>query len=549
VIERTLKSDVVAGLSVAGLMLPEAVAYAGIAGLPPGRAIAAAFAGALVYPLIGRSRVAIVTTTSSSAAILAATLALAPGGVAGKALMVTLITGAVGLLFLAAAAARLGAITGFIARPVVRGFAFGLAVTIILRQLPALVGVPLHAPDLAALAGDIVRAAPRWNLPGLAVGAAAIAALLLLRRFRGVPGAFLVLAAGIGASFLFRLPQHGVAVVGPIRLSLGWPAAPALSGADYSRMLQLAAPLLLILFAESWGTIRTFALKRGELVGAPRELAALGAANLVSALVQGMPVAAGFSAGAATEAAGAATRAASVIAALGLAVLVFGAGPLVAQLPEPVLAAVVVVALSHALDPGPLLRLWVLKRDRLAALAAAAGVLVFGVVDGMLIAIALSVVVLMQRLASPVVSQLGRLGSTRDYVDIARHPDAGCPAGLAIWRPAEPLFFANAERILALLAAKVRAQRGLKAVVVSLEDTFDLDSTALDALAEFDAEVRAGGVDLQLARVHDHVRDVLSAGGATDLLQRCSYSVADAVERARRVLPRPDPDAAHSPNG
>jgi MFS superfamily sulfate permease-like transporter len=528
-----MAGDWIAGLSVAGLMLPEAVAYAAIAGLEPQRALLAAIVGALAYALVGRSRFAIVTPTSSSAAILAALLATLPADSAGKTAVAGLVVLLVAGLFLIAAIARLGALAAFISRPVLRGFAVGLALTIILGQGPILTGLTLHEPNLLSLALGLAAGAAHWNPYSLGVGLLALAALLGLRRFPRVPGAVLVLALGVAGSVAFDLPGKGVAVVGRLDLSLAWPAAPALSASDFARLAQFTGPLVLILFAESWGTIRGLALRRGDLVDANRELGALGVANLASALVQGMPVGAGFSAGAASEAAGAVSRATAVIAALGLAVLFPVAGPWIAHLPRPVLSAVVIAALLHALDPAPLVRLWRLGRDQYVALGAALGVLAFGVLNGMLIAIVLSVAALVQRLATPRLVQLGRLGEGHAYVDLARHSDAAAPEDLAIWRPAQPLFFANAERIFQMIATRIDAT-STRAVVVSLEESVDLDSTALDALLEFDAAMTRRGLSVRLARVHDHVRDLLTAAGADQLVARSSYSVDDAVQASRQ---------------
>lgn len=533
--KRIGKGDLIAGLSVAGLMLPEAVAYAGIAGLPPQRALLAAFVGCLVYAALGRSRFAIVSPTSSSAVILAATLATLPGDGAQRAFAATVIVALVGATFMLAGLARLGALSNFISRPVLRGFAFGLAVTIILGQLPALTGVALAAPNLARLVFELVSNWSHWNPYSLALGIGALAALLGLRRLPAIPGTLVVLALGVMLSAVFDLQGRGVAMVGAIRLDLAWPSMPMLPLSDYSHLVQFTMPLVLILLAESWGTIRALALRRGDVVEANPEMRALGGANLVSALVQGMPVGAGFSAGAASEAAGARSRATGLIAALGLAILVLAAGPLAAMLPRPVLAAVVIAALTHALDPSPLTRLWRLGRDQYVALGAALAVLALGVLNGMLAAVVLSLVALLRRLATPTVTQLGRLAGGHDYVDLTRHADAVSPPGMAIWRPAVPLFFANAERVFALIARQVRAHP-VTAVVVSLEESFDLDSTALDALIEFDVTMAAAGVQLRLARAHDHVRDLLAAAGARDLLARCAYSVDDAVA-AISVMP------------
>ncbi|MEO9132896.1 MAG: SulP family inorganic anion transporter [Sphingomonas sp.] len=524
------RADLFAGISIAGLMLPQAVAYASIAGLAPGRAILAAFAGCLVYAMAGRSRFAIVAPTSASAAILAAALAAMPGDAALRGMYATLAVAMAGGLFLIARVLKLGGLTGFVARPVLRGFAFGLAITIILRQLPALAGVEVRAPDIGQLVVGLVRAAPEWHIASIATGLVALVVLLALRRLPKVPGAFVVLALGILASHVFHLPQHGVSVIGRIDVSLAWPVLPHLPLNTLSHLLQLVFPLTLILLAESWGTMRALALRHGDMIEPNRELGALGFANLASALVQGMPVAAGFSLGSASESAGAATRWTGVIAALGLAVLAFAATALIADLPSPVLAAVVIAALTDALDPTPLIRLWRLDRDQYIGLAAMLGVLMFGVLDGILLAIALSIAALIRRLATPPLIQLGRLGDGHDYVDIARHPQAVVPAGVAIWRPAEPLFFANVEQVLGTLEERLCAAAGVHAAVVSLEESFDLDSTALDALIEFDARLCKSGMTLQLARVHDRVRDLLAVAGADGLVRRSSYSVDDAVK-------------------
>jgi len=526
------RRDLIAGLSVAGLLLPEAVAYAGIAGLPAGRAVAAAIVAPLVYAVVGASRFAVVSPTSSSAAILAAILATFPGDAAARADLATVAVAVSGLVFLLARVAGLGLLTGFIARPVLRGFAFGLAVTIILHQIPAIAGVAVSAPNLGEFLLALATSLPRWNPLGVGVGAISLAALFALRRLPMLPGAFAVVLAGAALSAAFDLPAHGIAVVGRIDAVPSLPRLPDLDLATLSRLAQLTLPLVLILFAESWGTMRTLALRHGDAVVPDRELTALGLANLVAALVHGQPVGAGFSAGSANEGAGATSRSAAVIAALGLALLVVVAAPLIEHLPQPVLAAVVIAALAHALDPTPLIRLWRLDRDQWIALAAAGGVLVFGIVDGMLLAVATAVAALLSRLALPQVARLGRLPGTRDFVDLARHPEAIAPAGCTVWRPSEQLFFANAERLLARIVATVERNPATRVVILSLEETFDLDSTALEALIEFDTRLAAAGLELRLARARDPVRDLLAAADAADLVARASYSVDDAVARA-----------------
>ncbi|MET3615444.1 high affinity sulfate transporter 1 [Rhizobium aquaticum] len=528
--------DLVAGLSVAGLLLPEAVAYATIAGLPPGRSIYAAVAGCFVYAIIGRSRFAVVSATSSSAAILSAMLATFPGDAATKSALATLAIAIAGLVFLAAWALRLGILTGFIARPVLRGFAFGLAVSIILHQLPSITGVPVKADDIFEFIAGLVKSIPHWNPAGLIAAALSLAVLFGTRRWPLFPAAFAVVIAGASLSLALDLPQYGLKETGALSLTLEWPHWPILGWPDLSRLVQLTLPLVLILFAESWGTMRALALRHGDPIVPDRELAALGFSNIAAAIVQGMPVGAGFSAGNANESAGAESRWSSLIAACALAVLVVVAAGLIAHLPEAVLAAIVISALAHALDPSPLIRLWKIDRDQWIALAAASGVLVFGVVNGMLLAVAFSVAALMSRLALPQIARLGRLPGTHDFADITRHPEAEVPSHVGIWRPSEALFFANAERTLATIAAQAEADPAIRVVVLSLEETLNLDSTALEAIQETDRRIAASGRTLLLARARDPVRDILTAAGAIALVQRAYYSVEDTADAARKII-------------
>ena len=527
--------DVIAGVSVAGLMLPEGVAYAGIAGLAPGRALAAGIAGGLAYALAGRSRFAVVSPTSSSAAILAASLgALMASGV-DPALRDALAAGLVamvGLIFLGLSLFRLGGLSGFISRPVLHGFAFGLAITIIIKQLPKLVGVHVASGPIWGMIGGLATALPHWSWPSLALGLAAYAALLAARRMPQIPGALLVIAAGIAFATLANPAALGIALAGPVALATPqWTLPPP---ALLPRLAQLAAPIALIIFAESWGTMRTLALKHGDSLDANRELGAIGLANLASALVQGMPAGAGFSVGSANEASGATSRLSAAAASVALLALALFAGPLIARIPEPVLAAVVIAALTHALSPAPLIRLFRIERDQWIAVAAAAGVLALGVLNGMLVAIALSIAHLLYTLSHPAISELGRVADSHDFVDIAQHPEAQAVPGLAIYRVNAPLIFANAEVSLRAIAARV--DEAAK-VVVSLEESDDLDATAVEALGEFAASLGARGKAVRLARVHDRARDVLTRAGLGTLAASATFSVADAVAAATTTAP------------
>ena len=505
----TRTQDLLAGLSIAGLLLPEAVAYSSIAALPPQAGVIALFAGLLCYGLLGTSRFAIVSATSSSSAVLAAATASLAGD--DPALRLSLAFGLVlvtGVFFLLAGVFKLGGVTSFIAKPVLRGFAFGLALTIILKQLAAVVGVHLSDNNLIRFLPQLLEQWPSWNWPAALVAAVALGVLWLCARIPSVPGGLLVVVLGIVAGQYLNLEAHGVGLIGMIDLRLELGHLPVLPFADWLRLGELAFALVMILYAESYGSISSFALKHGDRVSSNRDLLALGAANLVSGLFHGMPAGAGYSATSANEAAGAGSRLAGIVAALVVLVIVLTVLPYVALTPEPVLAAIVIYALARGLSLQPLGRYFMWRRDRLLVICAVAAVLLLGVLDGLLLAVAISVVLLLRQMSSADIQVLGRLGDSHDFVDQQHHADASSVPGVLIVRPSEALFFANAERILGA-ALRLMRQSSVEVVVLSLEESPDLDGTSIEALAAFFAQVRAEGKRLVLARVRHGAREVL----------------------------------------
>src|SRR6266478_3435101 len=344
---RASTADLSAGLSIAGLLLPEAVAYSGVANLPPQAGVIALFAGLVCYGLIGRSRFAIVTATSSSAAVLAsATLTLGGGDLAQRvALAATLVAGA-GIAFALAGFLRLGAMSNLIARPVLRGYAFGLALVIAVKQWPHLVGMHAQTADFFPLVAEMVRGTAAWQTPSLGCGLIALAGLFGLERVARVPGALVVILASILASPW--LAAHGVALTGPVQLALAMPAFALPSGTGWLPLTEFA-----------------FALKHDEEVQPNRDLLAFGAANIVSGLFQGTPVAAGYSGTAANAAAGAQSRFAGLFAAGIVLVLVLLFLRWIERIPEPVLAAIVIPAVSKSLRISVFRAYFRWQRDRL----------------------------------------------------------------------------------------------------------------------------------------------------------------------------------------
>ena len=299
--------DLLAGLSIAGLLLPEAVAYSGVANLPPQAGVIALFAGLLSYGLIGRSRYAIVTATSSSGAVLAsAMLALGATDMAQRVMFASLLVVGTGIAFTLAGSLRLGAISSLIARPVLRGYSFGLALVIAVKQWPHIIGLHTHSSTFFPLLAELARGYAAWQLPSLACGLLALTGLFLLERVPHIPGALVVILASIVSAGW--LSAHAVALTGPIHLALAVPHFAWPQGVRWVSVIEFSLALMFILFAESYSSIRTFALKHDDPVQPNRDLVAFGVANVIAGLLQGTPVGAGYSGTSANEAAGARSR-------------------------------------------------------------------------------------------------------------------------------------------------------------------------------------------------------------------------------------------------
>ncbi|MDD2874225.1 MAG: SulP family inorganic anion transporter [Azoarcus sp.] len=527
--------DLFAGLSVAGVLLPEAVAYASIAGVPTIHALLAALVGLCVYPVFGTSRFAIVSPTSSAAAIFAT--ALGTGGPdMGYALVA--LTGA---LFLLGSLLRAGFLGAYVSRPVLRGFAWGLAVTIIIKQLPHITGVHVAGTNAMQVVAGLWAAAAQTQWLSFQLGAVALLLWLAmhhgLRHVIFVPQSLVVLVSGIAASVWFDLGTHGVALVGYVDIQGLALHVPQISTEHWLRAAEIAPALLLILFAESWGSVRSLALQAGDRVDANREMLAFGSANLLCALLQGLPVGAGFSAAAANHASGGRSKWAGVAAAVALALLLWQARGWLAYLPVPVLAAVVIAILSHNLWPRAVITGLRLGGDAWLAVSAAVGVLVFGVLFGMLLAVGSSLLLAVRRFAQPQVTELGRLPGTHDFVDCSRHSEAIRSPGVLIVRPEEPLFFANAEQVFEVIAQRANKMQP-HTIVLSLEACDDLDATATEALAEFVSRLQQQRVRLILARVKDRARESLMRAGLisdTNAILAVHWSVDDAVQATEAV--------------
>lgn len=502
--------DIIAGLSIAGLLLPEAVAYSGLANMPPQSGIIALFAGLLCYALFGTSRFAIVSATSSSAVVLAAALSAYGSNASSLTFAIGLVF-ITGLFFLIASLIRIGTITDFIAKPVLRGFTFGLVITIIVKQWSGISGINTSHSNFFRYLPDVFLQYKEWNYWSILTAVIALLLLTVFSRIKYFPGGLVVIGLSIIIGKGIDFPAYGIANVGTIHLKPELPDLPELSYNDWLRLVELGLALVMVLYSESYGSIRSFALKHGDSIQPNRDLWVLGVSNIVSALFHGMPVGAGYSATSANEAAGATSKTAGMVAAITLLLIIVGMLPLIGYTPQPVLAAIVIHAVGHNLNPAVLKPYFVWKRDRFLLVFSIMSVLLLGVLDGLLVAIGTSVILLLKQFSESTISILGRLDNSHDFVDIKKHPDALPVAGILILRPDQPLFFANTERILNQARALIIADRNsIHTVIISLEESPDLDGTALETIKDFWEFMTKEEKKLVLTRLKDPVYRVLS---------------------------------------
>jgi MFS superfamily sulfate permease-like transporter len=321
-----------------------------------------------------------------------------------------------------------------------------------------------------------------------------------------------------------------VVLTGPIHLALGLPVLALPAGDRWLPLVEFALALMFILYAESYSSIRTYALKHDESVEPNRDLIALGVANVVSGAFHGTPVGAGYSGTSANEAAGAQSRAAGLYAAAAVLALMLLFLPWIERIPDPVLAAIVIHAVSKSLRLAVFRPYFRWRRDRLVTITAVAAVIAFGMLDGLLAAIAFSLAMLLHSLSSPRLSVLGRMGA-HDFVSVERFPQAACTPGILVLRPEEPMFFANAQPLLAVARRRVLQQTEVRLVVFSLEESPDLDGTALECLGEFAAWLAGRKIELRVARLKEASRDALMRAdfGALPAAGLDYSSVDDAV--------------------
>jgi high affinity sulfate transporter 1 len=528
-------ADAVAGVTAAAVVLPKAMAYATVAGLPVAVGLYTAFAPMAIYALLGSSRILSVSSTATLAILTGTQLGRAvPDGDPGRLLAASATLAAlVGLLLFAAAALRLGAIANLISLPVLTGFKAGIGLVIVLDQLPKLLGVHIEKQGFFEDALALAQQAPEASLLTLAVGAATTAVLLGLDRlWPHSPAPLVAVAGSIAASAWLALPELGVATVGVV--PQGLPSLTLPDAALARQLLPGALGLALMSFTETIAAGRAFAGRDEPPVQPSRELVATGAANLGGALLGAMPAGGGTSQTAVVRAVGGRTQTASLVTAAAAALVMLLLAPLLGRMPHATLAAVVIVYSVGLIQPAEFAAIRSVRTMEFRwALAACLGVLVFGTLQGIVVAVVLSLIGLFRQSARPQVYAIGR----KRGADVLRplspeHPDDETFEGLLIARPEGRIFFVNAQSVADQLQELV-AQHRPRVVALDMSRVPDIEYSALQMLIEGERRAPARGQELWLVGLNPGVLEVVRRSGLAERLgrERMLFNARAAIRR------------------
>jgi sulfate permease, SulP family len=553
-----LRGDLVAGLTVWAVLVPEALAYASIAGVSPVVGLYAAPGALIFYAAFGSSKHLVTGPMAATAALSAAAVGQVAAGRSGAfpALTATLAI-TTGVLALAAGLTRLGFVANFISEPVLKGFIVGLALTIIVGQVPKLLGVSKGEGDFFDQLWHLITHLGQAQGLTVVVGLGSLAIMLVLRRFAPVvPAPLVAVLAGIVAVHVFDLNQHGIDIVGHITGGLPSFGLPHVPAADYVKLAGSAVGVMLVGFAEGLGAAKTYAARDGYEISPNRELIGLGAANLASGLSSGMVVNGSLSNTAVNGSAGARTQASGLAVAVLTVITLLFLTALFEDLPEATLSAVVIAALIELVDYKALAALWrsssprlsriygfAARADFIAAIAAMLGVLIFDTLPGLIIGVLDSLALLIYRVSRPHVAVLGEIpGSGGQWADTAHHPEDQAVPGVVVLRVESGLFFGNADHVHDAITGA--AVDGVHAVVLDCETMPSIDVTAARMLSQLAADLGKRGVRLVLAGEIGQVRDMVATVAGRDGAPGYHRTVQDAVDSAR-AAPAADPPGAN----
>lgn len=512
-----LRGDVLAGVTVAAYLIPQVMAYATLAGLPPVAGLWAALIPMVVYAILGSSRQLSVGPESTTALMTATALApLAIGDPGRYAAMAAALAVLVGVICLVAGLCKLGFLAELLSRPVLIGYMTGVAVVMIGSQLGKVTGVDVDGDEFITQVRSFAAGIDEVNWPTAALSGAVLVLLLVLFRLSPrFPGALVAVLAASAAVWILDLESSGIRVIGDVPAGFITPGLPAVSAAELFTLWLPALGIAVVAFSDNVLTARTFGSRKGETVDANAELRALGVCNMATGVTQGFPVSSSGSRTALGDAVGSRTQVYSLVMLVTVVAVMVVGGDLLAGFPTAALGALVVYAALRLIDIAEFRRLARFRRSELIlAVATTVAVLGFGMLYGVLVAIGLSVLDMLRRIARPHDGVLGYVPGLAGMHDIDDYPDAEAVPGLVVYRYDAPLFFANAEDFRQrAMAAVAQAEHPVEWFVYNAEVNVDPDLTAVDALEQLRADLTARGIVFAMARVKQDLLDDLVASG------------------------------------
>lgn len=516
-----LQPDLIGGLTVWGTTVPTALAYAGLAGLPVQAGLYTAMMALAAYAIFGTTRHLKVTASSTMAIMSAALIApLAAGDAATFAVLSAALAMVIGVMLVIAGVIRLGFIADFLSKPIVTGFVFGLALTIAVGQAPKLFGVPGGSGNFFEQLWSLLMNLPETNPYTLAISIMSFALIFVLRqRVPKIPAGLVVLVFGILVTDYFNLADKGVSVIGTIPTGLPQFGIPRVSLSQLTFLLAGAAGMVFLAVGESLGTARSYAAKYRYHIDPDQELIALGAANLAASVSQGFALDASLSTTATAENAGARTQLSSLVTSGMLLLTVLFLAPFFTNLPNAVLATLVIVSVIGLLDVSEFQRYYRGRRtDFVIAMAALLGVIFSDVQTGLLIAVLLALVMVIYRASRPYIAILGKVpGVAGGYGDVARHSTNTTIPGLIIFRMEAPLFYFNASVADKQIRDQVsKSKPPPKAILIDLSASGDLDIVSTDMLRDLVKDMGEAGVEVLFCQVRGKVRDRLRQTGVME---------------------------------
>jgi high affinity sulfate transporter 1 len=514
-----LRDDIVAGLVLTTMLVPVGIAYAVASGVPGIYGLYATIVPLLFYALFGPSRILVMGPDSSLVAVILAVIIPLSGGDPQRAValagMMAIVSGAVCIL---AGMARLGFITELLSKPIRYGYMNGIALTVLISQLPKLFGFSIESDgplrNIAAIVSALMEGKINWTT--FMVGGLTLAVILLLKRWPRLPGILIaVVGATVAVGVLDLATRAGVSVLGSLPQGLPGFAIPWITRADIVPVLIGGCAVALVSFADTSVLSRVYAARTRTYVNPNQEMVGLGIANLAAGFFQGFPISSSSSRTPVAEAAGAKTQMTGVVGALAVALLLVVAPNLLQHLPSSALAAVVIASAIGLIEITDLRRIYRIQRwECWLSIVCTVGVAVFGAIEGIGLAIVIAIIEFLWDAWRPYSAVLGRADGVKGYHDIKRYPDARLIPGLVLFRWDAPLFFANAElfsdRVLDAVAASPTPVRWL---VVAAEPVTSVDVTSADMLAELDDRLHAAGIELCFAEMKDPVKDKLKRFG------------------------------------